>query len=358
MDGTANATVGEGPEGLEATSELLPARYESEEPQLDEEQESDEEDEEENEAAAFASAPFFDLPEAAATVAPTKTKPTSSSVESLHSRFCIGLMSLSGLVEGYCLKRYGCFPNMMTGNAVKLVESLTNRWSGIGTGGSGSGSAAASVVVLYSSMMVMYFVGSSIFEQYRAVVDDTSDNNDNDNAPQDGRYGRLLNGSAALAMFVFVLSDLLAPALKLPLLSLSFGILHSVTMDTVGVVPFAMTGHMTKIGTGLTREYLLSRMTDNDDDRQRQQHSTSRGYHTSVRGMLCFMASAAVANVVYEMCQRHRHSHPVWSGVPSLFGTVLAVLYGCLFRWYTRSYQQWQQQQQPQPQPQGQPAAP
>jgi hypothetical protein len=316
-----------------------------------EEQEEEEEEEEEPD--------FFHLPISAATTGtkttrppPTTTKTTTKetttaspaiSLEGLHTKFSIGLMAISGFVEGYCLKKYGCFPNMMTGTVVKLMENLSN------------GGGDLSAICRHASMILCYMVGSGVFALYKHHVENDNRNHSHTNHKnlprRRTRRSELLNGSATIAIAILLLSDLAGSlSARLPLLAMSFGVLHAVTLDTVGVVPFALTGHMTKIAQGVTNEFCLTRGTRR---RRRSKpdasYRTSKGYHTSVKGLLAFMGSAVVANIVCGLVNTNTMmQQSTWLPVlklPSLLGTSLALLYGVLFRWYTNACDKQQQQE-------------
>jgi hypothetical protein len=311
------------------------------------EQEQEEEEEEEEEEPDF-----FQLPISAATTRTTTTTTTKEtttaspaiSLEGLHTKFSIGLMAISGFVEGYCLKKYGCFPNMMTGTVVKLMENLSN------------GGGDLSAICRHASMISCYMVGSAVFALYKHHVENDNRNHSHTNhntlPRRRTRRSELLNGSATIAIAILLLSDLVGSlSARLPLLAMSFGVLHAVALDTVGVVPFALTGHMTKIAQGVTNEFCLTRGTLTRRRRSKPDASyrTSKGYHTSVKGLLAFMGSAVVANIVCRSVNTNiMMQQSTWLSVlklPSLLGTSLALLYGVLFRWYTNACDKQQQQE-------------
>ncbi|KAG7351650.1 DUF1275 domain containing protein [Nitzschia inconspicua] len=249
------------------------------------------------------------------------------SKDRLDSRFAVAMMALAGYVEGFCLLRYHAFPNMMTGNAVKLVEAMCT--------------CNPYKVVYYTCLIVLYMIGASLYVQWKdfAMQQQTQNNNQKHNNFQ----SRLTRGVAFWSILTFLASDVLfhgSTATRLPLLGMAFGILHSYTLDTVGIIPFAMTGHMGKIGMAVTQNHLL--------EKKQQQPSSiydPKGYRTSIKGLFAFLASAGIANVVFAITQ-----HVTWKRYVPPFGITLAVLYGLLFRWYDRQsnklLNQLQQQQQ------------
>ncbi|KAG7365749.1 DUF1275 domain containing protein [Nitzschia inconspicua] len=232
------------------------------------------------------------------------------SKDRLDSRFAVAMMALAGYVEGFCLLRYHAFPNMMTGNAVKLVEAMCT--------------CNPYKVVYNTCLIVLYMMGASLYVQWKefAMQQQTQNNNQKHNNLQ----SRLTRGVAFWSILTFLASDVLfhgSTATRLPLLGMAFGILHSYTLDTVGIIPFAMTGHMGKIGMAVTQNHLLEK---------KQQPSSiydPKGYRTSIKGLFAFLASAGVANFAFAITQ-----HVTWKRYVPPLGITLAVLYGLLFRWY------------------------
>jgi uncharacterized membrane protein YoaK (UPF0700 family) len=268
---------------------------------------------------------FFEFP------LPTETlvKDTASSsdrLDRIHVNFAVASMAVAGFVEGFSLKAYGSFPNMMTGNCVKLVESLA-------TGGD------FKRIIYFTTMILLYIAGGSIFAQWQDYVLTATPKNENATI-----QSKLLQGVGVMACLTFVLSDLMAGgsmATRLPLLALAFGILHSFVISEMGVVPFAMTGHMTKIGMGLTEQFMFKKDSDG--------FASSKGYHTSLKGLMAFMGSAWLANVLYGSCAG-RIPLPISKLIPS-FGTTLAALYGGLFWWLDTATRRAQRDQRKRPLP-------
>mmetsp|Transcript_16288 Transcript_16288/g.45079 ORF Transcript_16288/g.45079 Transcript_16288/m.45079 type:complete len:486 (-) Transcript_16288:355-1812(-) len=239
-----------------------------------------------------------------AALSPTTSKQLKPS--QIQNRFVWSLMAVAGFVEGFCIRNYGCFPNLMTGTILKLAEAV--------------GSLKLSAAGFYASMVMAYMAGGSIVGLWKS-----SSQNSNNNAKRG-----LLEGVSLFSSIVFVVSDL-APAsgaLRLPLLATAFGIVNAGTMDAGAGVTNAMTGHVSKIGQGLVLAT--------------QGNGKGKGISTSANGMGIFWSAAVLANLVcvlLESAAGGGHVHSLaravqWLSAKIPMGTTLAVVYGALFRWY------------------------
>jgi uncharacterized membrane protein YoaK (UPF0700 family) len=283
----------------------------------------------------------------------------SNAQDRLDTRFLIAMMAMAGYVEGFCLVTYKTFPNMMTGNTVKLVEAiLYGRWN---------------KMVYYSTIILLYMMGGSIFVQWKdyaqkkTITTTTTNTLTSSSSPPPTtstvtstttqpmemvEYRSILTrGVALLTMGILMASDLIGggtKAIRLPLLGMAFGLLHAYTIDLIGVVPFAMTGHLTKIGIGLTKDYVLmkekpaikNQAFDHTSPSTSSTTSTSsphrynpKGYTTSIWGLLAFMGMAMLANIVLALAGQ---SIRLYTALQSHMGMTLAVSYGLLLRWYHR----------------------
>ena len=61
----------------------------------------------------------------------------------------LSLMTLTGVLEAICFRRFGCFPNMMTGNTVRCMAALAD-WK-------------PSKIVFHASLIVGYLLGGFVF---------------------------------------------------------------------------------------------------------------------------------------------------------------------------------------------------
>ncbi|OEU10312.1 hypothetical protein FRACYDRAFT_247268 [Fragilariopsis cylindrus CCMP1102] len=214
-----------------------------------------------------------------------------------QTKFIILLMSLSGFVEGFCIRRYNCFPNLMTGTIIKLAESISQLNS-------------LYSITLYSSMIICYTLGGTILSVW---------NNYHQQQQQYNKYiktihkrkQQTLKSITILSSIFFLLSDLLSMGsstskimkiLKMPLMAISFGIINAGTVDIGAGVTYAMTGHVTKVA--VVANIVCSIL----------ERSTS----TTVGAT----AAASSLGILFRLLRR----------LP--LGTTLAVVYSILFRWY------------------------
>jgi hypothetical protein len=203
----------------------------------------------------------------------------------------------------------------------------------------------------YASMITLYMIGSSLFGLWNHHVETTvtkqsSSNNNNNN--NNNNNTRLWKGVSRMAVVIFILSDIWV-MMRLPLLGMAFGLVHAAILDKVGVIPFAMTGHMTKIGIGITQEYVLLPSKQHKPSTAPVIDTSYKGYHTSWKGLLAFMGSVLVGNAMAKFMDSSIVATAAASSSSSTtflwlvsvamnylpsFGITLAMLYSSLFRWY------------------------
>jgi uncharacterized membrane protein YoaK (UPF0700 family) len=226
----------------------------------------------------------------------------------IQKTFVVSLMGLAGFIEGFCIRRHGCFPNLMTGTILKVAEAVGN-WN-------------LSTACIHASMVGCYVGGGFIFSQWKK----TSNNN-----KQEQKKSSLMAISILSGLF-FLLSDVttgLSTALKLPLLAVGFGIINAGTVDVGAGVTYAMTGHVTKISQGLATGNLVKSKDPSA---------------TSAKGLAVFWMAALAANLVCEFLEKSASSTaaavawPLWVAKTVLqrlpLGTTVAVAYAWLFQWY------------------------
>eukprot|EP00536_Pseudo-nitzschia_multiseries_P003902 jgi/Psemu1/284720/fgenesh1_pg.62_\ len=259
--------------------------------------------------------------------------------QQIQNRFVWSLMGIAGFVEGFCIRQYGCFPNLMTGTILKLAEAV--------------GSLNLSTAGFYASMVLAYMAGGSIVAmwksspQYRSSGGGGGGNsNSNTNNGVDPKRS-LLEGVSVLSAMCFVVSDLAsastiarASVLKLPLLATAFGIVNAGTMDAGAGVTNAMTGHVSKIGQGLVNSSGIGGGIG---------IGGGSPHLASAKGMGIFWAAAVLSNLVCAAIEieagsitgGHHHAFALatttaarWLSAKVPLGTTLAVVYGMLFRWY------------------------
>ena len=235
----------------------------------------------------------------------------------IQKTFVVSLMGLAGFIEGFCIRRHGCFPNLMTGTILKVAEAV--------------GNLNLSTTCLHASMVGCYVGGGFLFSQWKKATSANAATNKN---KHEQKESSLLAISVLSGLF-FLLSDLTSSngllstaALKLPLLAVGFGIINAGTVDVGAGVTYAMTGHVTKIGQGLATGGLAKGSKDPSA--------------TSAKGVAVFFVAALAANLVCGLLEKStanawplRVAQTVLQRLP--VGTTVAVAYAWIFRWYVKT---------------------
>lgn len=255
----------------------------------------------------------------------------------IHATFVYSLMGLSGFVEGFFVRRHGCFPNLMTGTMLRLAAAV--------------GNLELSTAVFYASMVGAYTAGGFVFALWKQ--DNNNDNsNDNTNYPNNNnnrlKHHKNLEAVAVLSSVFFVFSDFVVKSAKLPLLAVGFGILNAGTMDAGAGVTNAMTGHMTKIGQGFagSKAAKTAKIANNNNKRSASSSQAQPPAHVaSARGLAVFWTAALASNLLCGVLERSASGGAMGSASIASrlvqgfaarlpLGTTLAVAYGGLLRWY------------------------
>jgi hypothetical protein len=112
-----------------------------------------------------------------------------------------------------------------------------------------------------------------------------------------------------------------------------------------------MTGHVTKVGTGFVvkneNKKTLSSSTIATAAADAATAAKAQSYRTSVKGLISFLLSAIVANILCSILERSTSTTVAASSLSFInntilfqllrrlpLGTTLAVVYSILFRWY------------------------
>ena len=266
----------------------------------------------------------------------TRTKPvmindkitTSTTSKTI---FILCLLIISGIMESIGNRRFGCHPNMMTGNTVKCMDALSlNNFD---------------TVLKLSTMIANYVAGSFVYGIIKHSISVTF------RIP-------ILVCVARFSFFCFVLSDMIVrgyfvssssksssskPAtttttgtttttttntqgyqskineiLRLGVMSLSFGLLNASANAQVGMVTNAVTKHWTDFGLGTTEMILLGDVSN-------------AAWSTSGVGVLVFLLALYATNVA--QCKLE-YLPEYKSKLPPL-GTTLGIMYYLLFTWYS-----------------------
>ncbi|VEU35440.1 unnamed protein product [Pseudo-nitzschia multistriata] len=241
----------------------------------------------------------------------------------LQTTFVCSLMGLAGFVEGFCIRRHGCFPNLMTGTVLKLAEAIST--------------LNLSAAAMHAAMVVAYASGGSIFALWKASGKNASSiDNESETVAKHRQKRSSIEGVSVLSTLCFLFSDIWGGRLRLPFLAAAFGILNAGTMDAGAGVTNAITGHVTKIGQGFA--------TNRPSEQQAAKNAAPPAHVTSARGLAVFFVAAVASNGLCALLDATSRMEggsalglvgAVVNRLP--LGTTLAVVYGVFFRWYLRA---------------------
>ena len=203
----------------------------------------------------------------------------------------VSLVALTGITEGICYRRFGFFPNMMTGNTVRCMDALAD-------------------MALLGSMILSYISGGALFQLIPK-------------AAEKGKSYSHLAWVAGIALFVLGLSDFVAVTFdrwRMPLLAIGFGLINAAANDSVGSVTNAVTGHWTKIGLGTAERLVFP-------------DQKSKDWTKSIKVVGTFMVSIFTTTITYKWLETQPS---ILSRLPPL-GTSLGFAYAMLFCWYSQT---------------------
>jgi uncharacterized membrane protein YoaK (UPF0700 family) len=260
----------------------------------------------------------FFLPDNSLSSKISKNPPSRATVSSkkLSNKtiFTLALVMLAGITEGICYRRFRCFPTMMTGNTIRGLDALAD-WD-------------VSTAMMHGRLILAYVAGGALFKFLDVLYQQRQQEKENAVGSSSSTLSSnnlLLVWVARVAFVLFGVSDLMGckrDMWRLPPLALGFGMINAATMDVLGVVTNAVTGHWTKIGVGMAERALLKSDTNNN-----------KGYRTSLQTVGTFVSSMLVTNLVYRWLETQ--APMLLSRLPPL-GMSLGVLYTSLLTWYSR----------------------
>lgn len=236
---------------------------------------------------------------------------TQLTPQQVKTRLVVVFMGISGTIDAIFYHTFGRLPNMMTGNTVRLWDSIAGmQWKDC---------------ALYGLMLVAY-IGGAISYRLTDILTRSSLESRTRNVPT------LLKYVAKFSLITLVLSDLISmyilprynldPLWRLPWMSLSFGMINAAANEAFGVVTSAMTGHWTKFGLGTAEVLLLAR--------------EESGHQTSTRGLTAFSLSALITFFLYRWVE---------TAIPWLItklppmGLCIGLVYAMAFHWYAQYLQ-------------------
>ena len=254
----------------------------------------------------------------------------------IQQSMVLALMSMSGIIEAICWRQYKCFPNMMTGHTVKVLDALAGwMWEDALWG---------------TTMIVSYFLGGTLYKIIQLLQQPQLQQlqPSKDNPSQTAVIPNTLMAVARWSMVWFCMSDLLEGRLgvahslwRLPLLSVGFGMINAATMDIWGAVTNAVTGHWTKMSTGLAEGLVLG------------SNGVGQASKMSAACMASFAISLMATSGLMQWLGRSATTGNIGSGLARVqsiilerlppLGTTLGLIYGVLFTGYARYYRRYHQ---------------
>ena len=242
------------------------------------------------------------------------TKKSKLSMDTKKNLFIFSLVTLTGISEAICFRRFGCFPNMMTGNTVRSMSFLAD--------------LEYEKALFHAALIVSYVAGGGLFSILDANAGTRSNNNKtNSKLPKDSKSTLPLVAGIGLALFCG--SDLLNQRMAnaragLPILALGYGMINAATLNVVGAVTNAITGHWTKVGLGVG-DYLVDPQTGG---------SSKRLFPTTSAGCVAaFCLSVLLTGMLFNQIV----ARPALLARMPPFGTSFGVLYAILLTWYSNS---------------------
>jgi uncharacterized membrane protein YoaK (UPF0700 family) len=233
------------------------------------------------------------------------TKLSSMSMDTKKNLFIFALLTLTGISEAICFRRFGCFPNMMTGNTVRSMTFLAD--------------LEFEKALFHAALIASYVAGGGLF----TIMDVISNKKTNNELQKDSKSTLPLVAGVGLVLFCGsdVLNKLMVNARAgLPILALGYGMINAATLNVVGTVTNAITGHWTKVGLGVG-DYLV-------DPKQKGAFPT-----ISAGCVLAFCLSVVSTGIVFNRIV----ARPTLLARMPPFGTSFGLLYAILLIWYSNT---------------------
>lgn len=230
--------------------------------------------------------PVAKLPAVLLVAPESRSLPESEPFLSQHA-FLSAMSFLSAAGDVISMKRHGGYANMMTGNLIRMAGALSEqRW----------GDSLKSL-----NLISCYMVGAIIF---RGVLNYHEEKRRKLSIALPSRQSPLL--SAPLALAILILGEVWS---NMSLLAVAGGFLNSATAHASGGnIVFALTGHMSKILTGLL-DYPETRVWN-------------KGIGASAKIVGWFFVGALSTTVLWN----HGHSKPFFVVIGLLYAGILSLV--------------------------------
>ena len=244
-------------------------------------------------------------------------------------RFVTGIMVLTGITEAICFRKWNFFPNMMTGNTVRCMDSVAQM--------------KFYSAFQYATLIGSYIIGSGI---PKALDNIATNNNNNSNSNSKlnlfGKERPTLVNVGRIALVVLGLSDFISTEsvsgllYKLSVMAFAFGMINAVTQTETGTVTNAVTGHWGKIGEGAANRLFLPKSTTRFPNNT---PTNNKAANMSLRCTITFMVSIVASTLVMIGSEKYLSSATKPGNnvlrIPPI-GITLGLLYNILFDWYCR----------------------
>eukprot|EP00977_Amphora_coffeiformis_P029922 scaffold43532_cov191-Amphora_coffeaeformis.AAC.4 len=222
--------------------------------------------------------------------------------ERRKTTFAVSLAAVSGVLDVVCVRKFGCFAHLMTGNTVKCLTAATElKWK---------------EASFYAAMVASYVLGAA---GYRLVDTlHTKRQQDRKGVAATKNVSTIYHLSFIL-LPVFAISDVLVRLLHWPASTVAMlwafggGVVNASTMNVLGIVTNAVTGHWNRLGISLI-DYLAS---------GKQKDAVKTTYKVLTATALCVCGTTSLTKFV---AKRYGFAPPM--------GLVIGMLYFALFRWY------------------------
>jgi uncharacterized membrane protein YoaK (UPF0700 family) len=213
------------------------------------------------------------------------------------------LAIIAGMADVACVKRFGFYANMMTGNTIRVGSAIVDlRWD---------------EALFFGTVVTSYTLGASLLRGISTIQTKKTRIDDDDTE----RHALL--SVAPLVLVIFCSADVVSRAFPRafpPILALGFGLMNAAAVDATKVVTNAVSGHCTNVGLGLADALLLFQ-------------PPGKGTKASVRILLFFLSSIILSSAGHRWL-----SHNPWVKLPPV-GASFGVLYSALLIWYATSTQ-------------------
>ena len=220
---------------------------------------------------------------------------------------------LMGVADVVCFKRYGFFATMMTGNVIRSSTALVE----------GNWRRAAK----HGSMVVGYSLGAALFRVIDILVKRRRRGEDKELIS--GKHGSSASVAAPVGAGLLILAEYLNCVsstnglylnLHLPILSLSFGLMNSASMDVFGSITNAMTGHVGNIGKGIADRIIWKL----EGSQRKKKSSGKTRISTSI--LAGFMAGITSGTLISNILTGQFEEFPVFALLGVLSATLLFFL--------------------------------